>query len=143
MGGGHLDRKTRDLLVRRLNRDAAFIAEHFGLRYRSIEAERANVKNRYGICYSDGTIKIRLRHVGTGQPLKYSSLVSTLCHELAHLRHFHHGPSFRSFYAELLGFARECGIYRPRTAMSSRAPGVGSRRRVSGVPRAPEQLRLF
>lgn len=155
MGRGHLDRKTRNLLVRRLNRDAAFIAEHFGLRYRSIEAERANVKNRYGICYSDGTIKIRLRHVGTGQPLKYSSLVSTLCHELAHLRHFHHGPSFRSFYAELLRFARECGIYRPRPAASSREPAVRGRAPVAPprvvrsrtltapTCRGPEQLCLF
>jgi hypothetical protein len=108
-----VDRATSRSLVARLNRDAEKIAWRFGLRYRSIEAERANVKSRYGICYEDGVIKIRLRHAVTGQPLLYSSLVSTLCHELAHLRHFNHGVRFRAFNMELLEFAREQGIYRP------------------------------
>ena len=97
----------------RLNRDAQQIAWRFDLTYRSIEPERANVKSRYGICYDDGVIKIRLRHAVTGRPLRYSSLVSTLCHELAHLRYFHHGVRFRVFNMELLEFAREQGIYRP------------------------------
>jgi hypothetical protein len=104
----------------RLVADARAIASHFGLDYRVIEAERANVKSRYGICYDDGTIKIRLAHAVSGQPLKYSSLVSTLCHELAHLRHFDHGPQFRAFNLELLAWARGRGIYRPG---SSAPPG--------------------
>lgn len=107
-------------LIERLNRDAARIAVRFGLRYRSVTAERANVKRRYGICYSDGSIKIRLRHVTTGRALKYSSLVNTLCHELAHLRHFNHGPHFKSLYLELLEWARLDGIYRPGSNASSR-----------------------
>jgi hypothetical protein len=73
--------ETRQLLAR-LTVDADRICVRFGLRYRSLEAERANVKRRYGICYSDGSIKIRLRHATSGVPLKYSSLVNTLCHEL-------------------------------------------------------------
>jgi hypothetical protein len=107
------DRETSRCLIARLNRDAEQIARRFDLRYQSIEAERANVKRRYGICYEDGVIKIRLRHAVTRRPLRYSSLVSTLCHELAHLRHFHHGIRFRAFNMELLEFAREQGIYRP------------------------------
>ena len=87
-----VDRRTAATLIERLNRDAGRIAQRFGLRYRAIEAERANVKSRYGVCYSDGVIKIRLRHAVTGRSLKYSSMVNTLCHELAHLRHFHHDP---------------------------------------------------
>jgi len=106
-------REARQILDR-LNRDAERIALRFGLRYRSIEAERANVKRRYGICYADGRIKIRLRHVGTGRALRYSSLVNTLCHELAHLRHFDHGPQFKAFYLRLLEWSRREGIYRPR-----------------------------
>jgi hypothetical protein len=39
--------------------------------------------------------------------------VNTLCHELAHLRHFNHGPRFKAFYFRLLDFARAEGIYRP------------------------------
>jgi hypothetical protein len=108
-----MDRKTRRELVERLNRDATLIATRFGLRYRAVEADRANATSRYGICYSDGTIRIRLRHATTGRPLKYSSLVNTLCHELAHLRHFNHGPRFKDFYLRILGYAREVGIYQP------------------------------
>ena len=70
-----MDRRTARELLARLTCDADRICHRFGLRYRSIEAERANVKRRYGICYSDGSIKIRLRHATTGAPLKYSSLV--------------------------------------------------------------------
>jgi hypothetical protein len=149
------DREVSRSLIARLNRDAQQIAWRFGLTYRSIEPERANVKNRYGICYEDGVIKIRLRHAVTGRPLRYSSLVSTLCHELAHLRHFHHGVRFRVFNMELLEFAREQGIYRPARRRSnsedalvveqSGAPDSGTaaasgRRRDD---RRPVQLSLF
>jgi predicted metal-dependent hydrolase len=108
-----LDRDTARQLIERLNLDAERIARRFGLQYRSISAERAGVRSRYGVCYADGAIKIRLRHATTGRPLKYSSLVNTLCHELAHLRHFNHGPRFKAFYFEILDHARALGIYRP------------------------------
>jgi predicted metal-dependent hydrolase len=108
-----MDRKARRELIQKLRGDATRIAARFELRFRAIEAERANVKSRYGVCFSDGTIRIRLNHVTTREPLRYSSLVSTLCHELAHLRHFNHGPRFQRFYYEILEFARDEGIYRP------------------------------
>jgi hypothetical protein len=122
----------------------------FGLRYQAIRAERANVKSRYGICYSDGTIQIRLRHAVTGRPLRYSSLVNTLCHELAHLRHFNHGPRFRDFYLQLLEYARVQRIYRPgrppaRVAATA-ADSASAPRDVSTAPArpaAPTQLSLF
>jgi len=126
-----MDRKTRRELVARLNRDGAVLAAHFGLRYAAIEAERANVTSRYGACFSDGTIRIRLRHAVTGRPLKYSSLVNTLCHELAHLRHFNHGPRFKALYLQILERARRLGIYRP-----GRAPGASPARGVP-APRRP------
>lgn len=146
-----MDRRTTRQLMERLNRDAERIAARFGLRYRSIDAERANVKRRYGVCYSDGSIRIRLRHAVTGRPLKYSSLVSTLCHELAHLEHFHHGPRFRSFYAAILDYARREGIYRPggtaRSAGAARAPRPPVPRRPdperTGSGEEPRQLTLF
>ena len=77
-------------LMRRLQRDATRIAAHFDLTYRAILPERPSVRGHYGICYEDGLIKIRLEHATHGTALKYSSLISTLCHELAHLRFFHH-----------------------------------------------------
>ena len=132
-----------------LNRDAERIAVRFGLRYKSLEAERANVVSRYGVCYSDGAIRIRLRHATSGRPLKYSSLVSTLCHELAHLRHFDHGLRFRAFYQQILEFARSEGIYRPggeRRPEAALRPARRAHAPVSPAPRestGPTQLSLF
>jgi hypothetical protein len=108
-----VERARPDELIARLNCDGAALAVRFGLRYRAIEAERARVKRRYGVCYADGTIRIRLRHAATGKPLKYSSLVNTLCHELAHLKHFNHGLRFQHFYRQILEHARAARIYLP------------------------------
>ncbi len=120
--------------MKRIRRDAGVIAAQFDLRYRALEPERTAVTSRYGVCFSDGTIRIRLQHASTGRPLLYSSLVSTLCHELAHLRHFDHGLRFRALYAQLLEFARDRAIYRPGE-QPPRQAGV----RDSG----PQQLALF
>jgi hypothetical protein len=98
------------------------------------------VKSRYGVCYADGRIRIRLRHAATGRSLKYSSLVNTLCHELAHLRHFDHGPRFKAFYLILLDFARVEGIYRPGPVAQASAP---QRTPAVADAAAPLQLRLF
>jgi predicted metal-dependent hydrolase len=138
-----MDRATVSSLIDRLNRDAEQLTQRFGLRFKSIRAERANVKSRYGVCYADGEIKIRLRHAVTGQPLRYSSLVNTLCHELAHLRHFNHGLRFRAFYLEILAFARAQGIYRPQQPRDCAAVRVASRRAAPARPSAPDQLSLF
>ena len=100
-------------LISRLRRDAAVLASRFHLSYLEISPERPRVKRRYGACTVEGKIALRLRHAKTGEHLKYSSLVNTLCHELAHLRHFNHGPRFKTFYLEILEFARSSGIYRP------------------------------
>ena len=137
-----MNRRTTRALIGKLNRDAAVIAARFGLRYRSIEAEAARVKRRYGICYSDGTIRIRLRHATTGKSLKYSSLISTLCHELAHLKHFDHGDGFQNFYAVILEYARDEGIYRPNRRAVAAPISPGSTVSKPSV-RAPRQLSLF
>ncbi len=138
-----MDRKTRRDLIERLRKDANRICSRFGLEYASIEPERANVKRRYGICYSDGSIKIRLRHVYTGEPLKYSSLVNTLCHELAHLKHFDHSPRFQAYYLKLLAFARSEGIYQPRSKKAPSAGKVPGRKTDVDIPGEPRQLTLF
>lgn len=135
-----MDRRQKEALLRRLEGDAQRIASRFGLRYRVVEAERANVKRRYGICYSDGTIKIRLRHATTGRPLKYSSLVATLCHELAHLRHFDHGKRFQRFNRDLLEWCRRERIYRPN-AKSPEVPASGTATQAGC--RGFRQLELF
>lgn len=136
-----MNAREADTLLARIRRDAELLAARFDLRYRVIEAERPRVKRRYGVCYADGTIRIRLRHATSGEPLKYSSLVNTLCHELAHLRHFDHGLRFRRFYAQILEYARDQGLYQPR-----RPPGnersAAAPERPRAMPR-PAQLSLF
>ena len=122
-----MEAREKAALWERLETDARTIARHFGLEYRKLEPEREGVKRHYGITYSDGTIRIRLRHAKTRRPLKYSSLVNTVCHELAHLKHFNHGPRFKRYYFKLLEWARGEGIYRPATA----------------EPLPPRQLGLF
>jgi|GEM_PF-801938 hypothetical protein len=128
-----MDAQQRAELLLRLRHDGSRIARHFDLRYKSIDAERKNVKSRYGHCTDEGRIKIRLNHVRTGNPLKYSSLIDTLCHELAHLKHFDHGPQFKDFFWELLQWARKEGIYQPkRRGQAAVAPGPAA------APRAPK-----
>ena len=130
-------------LMARLRRDADRISRHFNLAYREISPERANVKRRYGVCYADGRILVRLNHARTGETLKYSSLINTVCHELAHLRHFNHGPRFKDFYFQIVDYARREGIYRPGRAPSREwiqmdlfgsgpVPGGGIAKRMGG-----------
>jgi hypothetical protein len=151
-----MDRRDVLTLIAELERDAARIARVFGLRYRVIEPERPQVKRRLGVCYRDGTIRIRLFHATTGRALKYSSLVDTLCHELAHLRHFNHGRRFQAFYRTLLEHARREGIYRPGAdapprleAVRPRAPELAPRTpartspAVAAARSGPQQLALF
>ncbi len=141
------EREQQRAELERLRRDARLLAERFRLPLRGLDAESPRVKRRYGICYDDGTIKIRLRHVRSGELLKHSGLVDTLCHELAHLRHFDHGLRFQTLYRRILEYARRCGIYRPavRGASPPRPPAQrllpweAPRR----VPTGPTQLDLF
>ena len=127
------------------------------MRYRTIEPERPHVRRRLGVCYADGTIRIRLFHARTGRPLKYSSLVDTLCHELAHLRHFNHGRRFQALYRRILEHARRAQIYNPGPADERDGvapPALPDRVASKRPPRAPgasglgpnpipEQLALF
>ncbi len=126
--------REREALLQKVQKDARRIADHFGLHFKAILAEHPKVKSRYGVCYADGLIKIRLNHARTGEPLRYSSLIDTLCHELAHLKHFNHGPDFRRFFFRILRWARRQGIYRPRKTPSMTAPSSP----YSSISRSPD-----
>ncbi len=105
-----------DKTMKRLREMADELCARFRLSYRKIEAETEGVNEHYGICYDDGEIRIRLRHARTGRLLKESSLVDTLCHELAHLRHLDHSERFKRLYWKILDRARELGYYKPGPA---------------------------
>lgn len=115
-----VEQPKREAALEQLRRHAAVLAREFGLPLRSVDAERANVKRRYGVCYEDGSIRIRLFHVRTRRLLEYSSMIDTLCHELAHLRHFNHGRGFEALYRTILERARALGIYRPSPVRASK-----------------------
>lgn len=106
-------REEDDVMMRRLRRWGADLAAAFDLRWRALEPERDGITDWYGVCYDDGEIRIRLRHARSGRMLKESSLVDTLCHELAHLRYMDHSIRFRRLYRRILDRARQWGIYRP------------------------------
>jgi YgjP-like, metallopeptidase domain len=108
--------------LERLRGMAVQLAATFGLRYASIEAEVEGVVEHYGICYADGRIRVRLRHAATGRLLKESSLVDTVCHELAHLKHFDHSIRFRRFHGRILDEARRRGWYTPGPAQQPPPP---------------------
>jgi len=117
------DEKT----MHRLRDQGMTLARRFDLRWSRLIRERDGVNGHYGICYEDGEIRIRLRHARTGRLLKESSLVDTLCHELAHLKHLDHSARFKRLYLRILDAARDLGYYRPGP---------------SGL-RSPMQLSLF
>lgn len=110
---GGLDLDLYDALIARLREDAARIATRFRLPKYELDADRAEARERYGLCYADGRIRVRLVNVRTGRMLKYSALIDTVVHELAHLRHMNHGPRWEALYRRMLEFARKEGIYEP------------------------------
>lgn len=125
-------------MLERLDRDARRLAGQFRLPLVHLTKESDRVKRRFGSCDSNGVIRIRLRNRRNGDFLKYSSLVATLCHELAHLHHLNHGRHFRALYMRILEYARATAIYRPRAVA---ARGETSIRRAALNPRRPQRKR--
>ena len=136
-----VERQQDEIVVALLRRHAHRLSQSFDLPLRALYAEGPRVKRRYGICYADGTIKIRLRSVRNGELLRESSLVDTLCHELAHLRHFDHGARFERLYHRILEYARRHGVYRPGSPSRWQIVEAEPALRVSAQPiprRTPE-----
>jgi predicted metal-dependent hydrolase len=127
--------EPRARAIERLRRHAGLLARAFDLPLQSIEPESERVRRRYGICFADGRIRIRLHQLRSTDVLKYSVMVDTLCHELAHLRHFNHGPRFWQFYRQIRAYAERQGIYRPGPEAAIAPP--------TPYRSPPAQLQLF
>jgi len=140
--------QARERALHRLRRHAEVLASAFYLPLGSIEAENERVRSRFGICYADGRIKIRLHRLRDPDLLKYSVMVDTLCHELAHLRHFDHGRRFWRLYRRIREYAQRHGIYKPgpEPALGT-VPFQSLPAAIAGAeprkPRGPVQLGLF
>lgn len=135
---GGLEVQDYQALVDRLRRDARRVAAEFKLPAFDLDADRPDSTDRYGICFDDGRIRVRLVHARSGRALKYSALVDTVVHELAHLRYLDHGPRWERLYERMLEWCRREGIYSPRRVVpvAPRPPPPPSRP-------APVQLTLF
>lgn len=136
-GGLEIDRYEE--LLGRLRADAERVAERFKLPAFELDADRPDSRTRYGICHSDGRIRVRLVNVRTGQMLKYSAMIDTVVHELAHLRYMNHGPRWESLYERMLAWARAHDIYEPRPVASS----AMTESKPIEPPKLPEQIPLF
>lgn len=135
--GGLVIDDYRDL-VDRLRADATRVAEEFRLPPYDLDANRADASDRYGVCFDDGRIRVRLVHARTGRVLRYSALIDTVVHELAHLRHMDHGPRWEALYEQMLAWCRRRGIYTPQPRRSTSS--VVS---MAPTPHAQVQLGLF
>jgi predicted metal-dependent hydrolase len=104
---------SENRLLAKIRRDARRIAKHFKLKYLDITTECPDARDRFGSCDEDHVIRLRLYKLRDGRFFKYWSLVNTLCHEMAHLKHMDHGKHFKRLNQEILDWARSRRIYVP------------------------------
>ncbi len=95
-----------------IERDIKPILREFGLSYQTMKESVA--EGSLGFNRGGRTIALNIRQKRDPMKLrKYSAIMSTMIHELAHLRHMNHGPGFKAFEAELKAWARSRNIYQP------------------------------
>lgn len=101
------------ILWKEIHEIANKTCKHFGLKYNSIVPETRKQVRFYGECVptSKGKdIYIRINQLGQPKrPLAASTILKTLAHELAHLRHWNHGNQHKEFEKEIMEFIRELG----------------------------------
>jgi len=100
-------------IMGRVERDVAPLAKAFNLRFKTMKesvAEGSLGFNRGG----GGVIALNVRQKKDPMKLrKYSAIMRTMIHEMAHIRFMNHRREFHDFDQELLAWAREHNVYRP------------------------------
>jgi len=100
-------------IMGRIERDVKPLAKEFGLRWKKMKesvAEGSLGFNRGG----GGVIALNVRQKKNPMKLrKYSAVMRTMIHEMAHIRFMNHRREFHDFDRELLDWARKHNIYRP------------------------------
>ena len=100
-------------ILAKVKREVQPLLREFGLKFKTLKesvAEGSLGFNRGG----GGIIALNVRQKRFPMKLrKYSAVMATMLHELAHIRHMNHGPQFKMFEIELREWARKKGIYKP------------------------------
>jgi len=87
----------RKLALQTLSRDSAEFADKAGVTVRSVAI--GDAATRWGSCSSEGRIRLSWRLILAPPAIRRF----VVAHEIAHLRHMHHGPEFKAFEASLFG----------------------------------------
>ena len=87
----------RKLAIETMSRDVGEFAAKAGVSVRSVAVGDAST--RWGSCSSEGRIRLSWRLILAPPEVRRY----VVAHEVAHLRHMHHGPEFKSLEAALYG----------------------------------------
>lgn len=102
-------------ILKKIDKDVKPILRHFKIEYTHLfetlgEGYSGFNKGGYGM----DCIGLNVRqHVNNMKLKKYSSIMLTMIHELAHCRFRNHKKEFYDFMNEIVEFARKKGIYNP------------------------------
>lgn len=98
-------------ILGKVKRDVQPILKAFGLSFQVMKESVA--EGSLGFNRDRRTIALNVRQKANPMKLrKYSAIMRTMIHEIAHLRHMNHTRQFMDFDNELLLWARERGIYK-------------------------------
>lgn len=104
-------------ILTKIQRDVQPILREFGLKFMSLKESVA--EGSLGFNRDKRIIALNVRQKRNPMLLrKYSAIMSTMIHEMAHLRHMNHGRGFQEFEVELMQWARDKKIYSPGRAAS-------------------------
>jgi len=118
--------KTTIVLWKDIHEIAQKVCKEFGLTYGKIVPETRKLAQHYGECRpcdkcqnaehinekncSEKILYIRIHQLNRPRvALSTSTILQTLAHEMAHLKVWEHGPTYRAFEEEILEFIRELG----------------------------------